>query len=142
MRPRSARLSMIFLMTSRISSLSPRSYTVTSNDNEPGKIIYPGVGVLEVLGEFPDPQAITSATMPDAGTVKVNYADGTTESFTLADNKVDSYNAGIVKFSTVEGENYQIRPIQSEDGSWLSQYKTSLPTPALKTLAQTQTKGK
>ncbi len=38
---------------------------------------------------------------------------------------------GIIKFSTLE-QDYYIRPLREEDGTWLSRFKTPLPVDALK----------
>jgi hypothetical protein len=47
-----------------------------------------------------------------------------------SDITVDPYT-GIIKFSTLE-QNYYIRTLREEDGTWLSRYKTPLPVEALK----------
>lgn len=50
--------------------------------------------------------------------------------FVESDITVEPFT-GIIKFSTLE-QDYYIRPLREEDGTWLSRFKTPLPVDALK----------
>jgi hypothetical protein len=93
----------------------------------PNRLIYPTTGVLE-KADGSDPKPIKSASMPDDSTLNVEYVSGSVDSFPVKDGKIEPYNNGLVSFTTDDGDTYTIRPLESEDGEWISDYGVDLPT--------------
>lgn len=96
------------------------------------KLFYPGIGVLRNDGELVI--GVQEATIDDKGVITVLYTEGTKESFETKDGNIEPYNNGKVGFTTSDGDEYTIFPVESTDGEWISEYKTPLPVSNLKKL--------
>ena len=97
-------------------------------------IFYAGMGILERIDEVTEPEAISYSVLTEDDQKAVEYVDGSQESFPPKQGSIEQYTYGIVLFTTEDDEQYVIRQITEEDGSWISTLKMSLPVIALQYL--------
>jgi hypothetical protein len=97
------------------------------------KLVYPAVGVLRNEDDTLT-AGVLSADVDDKQIVTVTYSDGTKESFDTKDGNIESYKTGVVLFTTSDGDQYAISPVETSDGEWISSYKVALPVSNLKKL--------
>lgn len=98
------------------------------------QILYPSLGVIERVDEIGDPQTIKYAYVDSDNNVSVVYTDDAEESLSTKQGSIEPYTYGFVTFSTADGGEYVIRPLEDRDGEWISSYKMSLPEDALSDL--------
>lgn len=98
------------------------------------QLIYPTTGVLERIDEIGDPQAFKYAFVDEEDKITIVYIDESEESLSLKQGSIEPYTYGFVTFSTTDGGEYVIRPLEDRDGEWISSYKMSLPENALSDL--------
>jgi hypothetical protein len=68
----------------------------------------------------------------DKSTLTVHYPNSTKESFSVKNGSIESYTSGVASFTTDDGDEYVIKPVEDIDGEWISEYKVSLPVSNLK----------
>lgn len=108
----------------------------------PGTLLYASPGVLTQEGDFNDHTPVLSADRPTPNSVSVTMMSGEHQSYDIDPGTLQSSDAGIVKFTDTDGQNYQIRPIEDSDGEWLSGLHTTVPASALRSLvADSDPKG-
>jgi len=95
------------------------------------ELLFPGVGVIQQVDEVNEPTAIKYAYLNNSDEVVTVYVDGSMESLPVKQGSIEPYAYGYVLFSTADGGDYVIRPLEDMDGDWISRYKMSIPGQAL-----------
>ncbi|MGL4998060.1 MAG: hypothetical protein ACRC5T_03755 [Cetobacterium sp.] len=98
------------------------------------RLVYPSVGIVERTDKLAEPQVVTSATIQGTDTIVLHLPGGSKESLLVKEGSIEPYTLGFVTFSTQDGGEYIIRPVEDFDGAWASKFKVALPPATLSAL--------